>query len=181
MKKIFTVQELSEYLTMNPRTLQRKASKGEIPTIKLGRQYRFDKEKIDRWLTHKEVAKPLQILVVDDDPAVGRLFTQSLEALGHSVTLSAKSIEAFDFITRKLFDLVFVNLLMPGIDGSELFARIRDTDKNVTIVIMTGEIDTDRLKRAMKKGPVLLMHKPLDGDDVVEALNNFVRRQEVNS
>ncbi len=178
MKEIFTVQELAEYLKMNPRTLQRKARKGEIPAIKLDHQYRFDKEQIDRWLSHREVAKPLHILVVDDDPAIGRLFTQNLERFGHKVTTSMNGVEALGFVTRKRFDLIFLDLLMPGIDGSELFVRIRDIDKHVTMTIITDEVDINLLKRAMKKGPILLMHKPLDGDDVLEALNGFARSVE---
>lgn len=175
MKEIFTVQELAEYLKMNPRTLQRKANKGEIPAIKLDRQYRFDKEQIDTWLSHRTVVKSLNILVVDDDPAIGRLFTQSLGGNGHKLTTSTNGVEALEFVTRKRFDLIFLDLLMPGIDGSELFVRIREIDKYVTVAIMTDEVDTNRLKRAMKKGPVLIMHKPLDRDDVLEDLRSFTR------
>jgi len=181
LKEIFTVQELAEYLKMNPRTLRSKAGKGEIPTIRIGRQFRFDKEQIDTWLSHNVIAKPLHILVVDDDPAIGRLFTQSLEGSGHKILASTNGVEALDFVTRKRFDLIFLDLLMPGIDGSELFVRIRDIDKHVTMAIMTDEVDTNRLKRAMKKGPVLIMHKPIDGDDVLEALNGFARSVEART
>jgi excisionase family DNA binding protein len=175
LKELFTVQELAEYLKMNPKILQGKARKGEIPAMKLGRQFRFDKEQIDTWLSHKMVVRPLQILVVDDDPAIGRLFSQSLEGLGHKVTTSTNAVEALEFVTRKRFDLIFLDLLMPGIDGSELFVRIREIDKPVTMTIITDEVDVSRLKKAMKKGPVLIMHKPLDGDDVLKALSSFTR------
>ena len=70
---------------------------------------------------------------------------------------------------------------MPGIDGSELFIRVRDIDKHVTMAIMTDEVDTNRLKRAMKKGPVLIMHKPIDRDDVLEALNGFAQSTEAKT
>jgi excisionase family DNA binding protein len=175
LKEIFTVQELAEYLKMNPTILRSKASKGEIPAFKLGRQFRFDKEQIEAWLSHQTVAKPLHILVVDDDPAIGRLFTQSLERLGHKVTTSTNGVEALEFVARKRFDLILLDLLMPGIDGSELFVRIREIDKYVTMSIMTDEVDTNRLKKAMKKGPVLIMHKPLDDEDILESLNSYTR------
>ena len=173
MKDIFTVQELAEYLKMHPKTLQRKAKKGDIPAIKINRQYRFDKEQIDRWLSQRAVVRPLHILIVDDDPAIGLLFKQNLEKLGHKVTVSTNGIEAMELLDRKRFELIFLDLIMPVIDGSELLFRIRDIDKHVTITIMTDEVDTDRLKKAMKEGPILLMHKPLDDDDVLEALRKF--------
>jgi two-component system, sensor histidine kinase len=172
---ILTVKELAEYLKMNRRILQRKACNGEIPAFKLGRQYRFDKELIDKWLSQKTATNTLHILVVDDDPIIRRLFIRSLGGNGNQITTIDNGFEALELVARKRFDLIFLDLLMPVIDGGELFARIRDIDKHVTMTIMTNEVDTKLLKRALKKGPVLLMHKPLDSCDVLEALGSFTQ------
>lgn len=175
MKEILTTEEFAKYLKMNPRTVQRKARKGEIPAIRIGRQFRFDKEQIDLWLSHRMIAEPLNILVVDNDLAVARLFKDSLKGLGHKVTITTDGAEALEFAARKHFDLIFLDLQMPDKDGGELFARIRENNGHATMTIITDEIDSARLKRAMKRGPILLMHKPLDGDDVLEALKNYTR------
>jgi excisionase family DNA binding protein len=178
LKEIFTVQELAGYLKMNPTILRSKASKGEIPAFKLGRQYRFDMEKIDRWLSHQAVTRSLHILIVDDDPIIRQLFTKSLEGLGYKPTASANGVEALEFVTKKRFDLIFLDLLMPGIDGAELFGRIRQLDKQIPVVIITGYPHSEVMKRAMAYGPFTVMDKPFTVDDILDAINSFTRSVE---
>jgi len=181
LKELFTVQELAEYLKMNPTILRSKASKGEIPSMKLGRQFRFDKEQIDRWLSHKAVTRSLHILIVDDDPIIRQLFTQSLEGLGYKLTTSANGVEALEFVTRKRFDLIFLDLLMPGIDGAELFGRIRQIDKQIPVVIITGYPDSEVMKRAIAYGPFMVMDKPFTVDDILDAISSFTRSVEAKT
>ena len=181
MKELFTVQELAEFLKMNPRTLQRKVREGEIPAIRLGRQIRFDKEQIERWLFHKTVAKSFHILIVDDDPIIRQLFVQSLDGLGHELTTSANGVEALEFVTRKRFDLIFLDLLMQGIDGAELFGRIRQIDKQIPVVIITGYPDSEVMKRAIEHGSFMVMNKPFTDDDILDALSSFIRSVEAKT
>ena len=178
MEEIFNVHELAEYLKMNPRTLQRKARKGEIPTIKIGRQYRFDKEQIQTWLSQQTIRKPLNILVVDDEPLIGQLFKESLNKPGYRITTTLSSIETLELINTTHFDLIFLDLFMPDPDGAELFRRIRQKDKDVPIVIITGYPDSDLMGKAMEYGPFLVMKKPFTGDDILEALNSYTRSVE---
>jgi len=126
-------------------------------------------------LIYMVVKKSLRILVVVGDPAMGKLFTKSLKGLRHKVTTAANGVEALKLVTRKRFDLIFLDFMMPDIDGSELFVRLRELDKYVTMIIITNEIDTSRLKIAMQQGPILLMHIPVNRDDVIEALRRFQR------
>jgi len=181
VKEIYTVQQLAEYLHMHPKTLQRKARNGEIPAIKLDRQYRFDKEQIDRWLSHKAVTKSFHILIVDDDSIIRQLFTQSLEGLGYKLTTSANGVEALEFVTKKRFDLIFLDLLMPGIDGAELFGRIRQIDKQIPVVIITGYPDSEVMKRAIAYGPFMVMDKPFTVDDILDAISSFTRSVEAKT
>jgi len=181
LKEILTVQELAEYLKMNPRTLRSKARKGEIPSIKLGRQFRFDKEQIERWLSRKTVTGSLNILIVDDDPIIRQLFMQSLEEFGHKITTSANGVEALEFVTRRRFDLIFLDLLMPDIDGAEIFGRIRQIDKQIPVVIITGYPDSEVMKRATVHGPFIVMGKPFTADDILDALSSFIRSVETKT
>ena len=126
-------------------------------------------------LIYTVVKKSLRILVVVGDPAMEQLFTKSLKGLRHKVTTAANGVEAVKLVTSKRFDLIFLDFQMPDIDGSELFVRLRELDKYVTMAIITNEIDTSRLKIAMQQGPILLMHIPVNRDDVIEALRRFQR------
>ena len=50
MKELLTTQELAKYLKIRPETVLRKSRKGELPAVKIGRQYRFDMDQINNWL-----------------------------------------------------------------------------------------------------------------------------------
>lgn len=173
MNALLTPQELAEYLKMNRATVMRKASKGEIPSIRIGKQIRFDKDRIDRWLLQKTVGRSLHILVVDDEPAIGKLFKEGLGRNGIKVTATKNSSEALELAAKRHFDLIFLDLVMPEIGGSELFRRIRDIDKHVPVVIMTGYSDTDLMKEAMEQAPFLVMKKPLGIEDILGAVRVF--------
>ncbi|MFC1928367.1 response regulator [Chloroflexota bacterium] len=174
MKELLTVQELAEYLKINPRTIRSKAGKGEIPAIKFARQFRFDKEQIDTWLSHKAVANPLHILVVDDELLVGKLFEESLNKSNYRVKTTLSSLEALELIGNEQFDLIFLDLLMPEIDGAEVFRQIRLVDKQIPVVIITGYPESEVMRKAMEIGPFMVLKKPFTGDDILNTIQSFV-------
>ena len=176
MDQLLTPQELAKYLKLNPTTVIRKAHKGEIPAIKIGRQFRFNKDQIDRWLLQKTVGRRAQILVIDDEPLVGKLFRDSLqEKNGYHVRTALSSPEALELIASQNFDLIFLDLVMPQLDGSELFRRIRKIDKQVPIAIITGYPDSNLLKKAKEHGPFMIMIKPFTSEDILQAVRSFIR------
>ncbi len=173
MEQLLTPQELAKYLKLNHTTIIRKAHKGEIPAIKIGKQFRFEKGQIDKWLTQQMVGRQGQILVVDDELPIGQLFRDSLEKNGYQVTAMRNSLEALEMVSRQHFDLIFLDLAMPELDGSELFRQIRKIDKQVPIGIITGYPDSELLKKAKEHGPFLIMIKPFTGDEILQAVQTF--------
>jgi excisionase family DNA binding protein len=176
MKALLTPQELAEMLQLNSATITRKAKKGEIPAIKIGKQFRFDKEQIDKWLFRQTVGRPAHILVVDDEPVICQLFRDSLKINGYKVTTTLSSPEALELVAKQHFDLIFLDLVMPEIDGSELFHRIRNIDKQVPIAIITGYPDSELLIKAKKQGPFIIMIKPFTDDEILQAVYTFSGR-----
>jgi excisionase family DNA binding protein len=176
MNALLTPQELAEMLQLNSATVTRKAKRGEIPAIKIGKQFRFDREQIDKWLLQQTVGRPAYILVIDDEPVVGQLFRDSLDKNGCSVTTALSSSEALELVARQRFDLIFLDLVMPEIDGSELFHHIREIDKQVPIAIITGYPDSELLVKAKEQGPFIIMIKPINDGDILQAVNTFSRQ-----
>ena len=176
MNALLTPQELAEMLQLNSATVTRKAKKGEIPAIKIGKQFRFDRDQIDKWLLHQTVGRPAHILVIDDEPVVGQLFRDSLEKSGCNVTTTLSSLEALELAAKQRFDLIFLDLVMPKIDGSELFRHIRKIDKQVPIAIITGYPNSELLIKAKEQGPFIIMIKPFTGDDILQAVHTFSRQ-----
>ena len=173
--KLLNTTELAEYLNLLPVTVRRKAAKGEIPAIRVGNRFRFDKDQIDRWLSHSTTGVPRDILVVDDEPAVGQFIAHALEMYGHRVTIALRGIEALGIIAQKHFDLVFLDLAMPDLDGGEVFRRIREMDSGAKVVIVTGYPDSETMQRATQYGPFLVIKKPFAIDDILEAVSTFAR------
>ena len=176
MNALITPQELAGMLQLNSATITRKAKRGEIPAIKIGKQFRFDRDQIDKWLIQQTVGRPAYILVIDDEPVIGQLFRDSLDKNGCRVATASNSLEALELVARQQFDLIFLDLVMPEIDGSELFRNIRKIDKQVPIAIITGYPDSELLIKAKEQGPFIIMIKPITYDDILQAVHTFSRQ-----
>ncbi|MBN2463062.1 MAG: response regulator [Dehalococcoidia bacterium] len=181
MQELLTPHELARYLKLNHTTVIRKANKGEIPAIKIGKQFRFDKDQIDKWLFQQTVGRPAHILVIDDEPVIGQLFRDSLEKNGYHVTTMLSSLEALELVARQHFDLIFLDLAMPELDGSELFRRIRNTDKQVPVAIITGYPDSELLIKAKEHGPFMIMIKPFTDNEILQAVHTFNQQPMFNN
>jgi excisionase family DNA binding protein len=172
--RLWSTKEVAEYLKVLLITIRRKAQNGEIPSIKIGHRLRFDYKQIDKWLQKNSRGKPVHILVVDDEPLVGQLFKDSLNETGYQIITTLSSIEALELIDKSHFDLIFLDLLIPEIDGAELFRRIRQVEKQVPVVIITGYTDSDVMKRALEHGPFIVLKKPFTGVDIINTIQSFV-------
>ena len=114
------------------------------------------------------------ILVIDDEPTVGRLFKDTLQKHKYQVTTTCDSREALKLVTKRRFDLIFLDLKMPEIDGSELLRRIRSMDNHVQVAIITGYPSDELIDRAMEQGPFMVMKKPFRNGDILKAVRSFV-------
>ena len=72
------------------------------------------------------------------------------------------------------FDLVFLDLKMPGMDGAELFRQIRTIKPRLPVTIITGYPDSEMMVRALAQGPFGVMNKPFGESDIVAAVNTFL-------
>ncbi len=172
--RLWSTKEVAEYLNVLPITVRRKAQRGEIPSIKIGHRLRFDKQQIDKWLQRSSRGRPVHIMVVDDEPLVGQLFKDSLNGTGYQTITALSSIEALELIGNRHFDLIFLDLLIPELDGAELFRRIRQIDKQIPVAIITGYPDSEVMRRAMEHGPFMVLKKPFTVDDILNTVQSFV-------
>ena len=119
MANLMTLDEMANYLRVTEKTLYRLIKQGRIPATKVGRQWRFDKAAIDDWLIEGSVGAKAKILVIDDEEVIRLLFKEILEELGHQVITAEVAAEAIHLVEREDYDLIFVDLKMPGVDGAE--------------------------------------------------------------
>jgi len=172
LAELLTTKEIARYLKLRPETVLRKVKEGEIPAVKVGGHFRFDMDVICEWLSRSSTSKK-RILVIDDEPVIGQLFERSLEGCGCEVISVQNGQEALDLVASKKFDLIFLDLVMPGLDGSELFRHISEINGSIPVAIVTGHAYGDLMKKAMEQGPFLVMRKPIDGADIRKAVLRF--------
>jgi excisionase family DNA binding protein len=180
LRQILNIEEVADYLRVTERTVYRLVWQGALPAMKVGRQWRFEKEAIDQWL-HQKRSPNVQanILVVDDEETIGLLFKKVLEDLGHNVRTVQTSAEGLQLVKQQTFELIFLDLKMPGIDGAELFRLIRDINSQVPVVIVTGYPDSEMMARALAQGPFGVMKKPFCESDIINVVNVFLKSSDI--
>ena len=175
MAELMTVQEMADYLRVTKKTIYRLLERGGIPAIKVGHQWRFDKTLIDEWLQQSSVGVKATILVIDDEETIRSLFKETLKEAGHRVITAEIASEGLELVKQNDFDLVFLDLKMPGMDGAELFRQIKTIKPKLPVTIITGFSDSDMMARVMAHGPFGVMNKPFNESDIVSAVANFLR------
>lgn len=175
MAELMTLDEVANYLLVTKKTIYRLLKKGAIPATRVGHQWRFDKGSIDAWLHHTSLKIKASVLVIDDEEVVRALFRDTIEELGHRVSLAENSAEGLKLAKEQDFDLVFLDLKMPGMDGAELFRQIRRIKPGLPVAIITGYPDSDMMARALSQSPFGVMKKPFGESDIIAAVNVFLR------
>jgi excisionase family DNA binding protein len=175
MSQLMTVEELGKYLRFTRKTIYKMLKEGSLPAIRIGNKWRFDKAAIDDWLQQSIEGSKIRILVVDDDEVIRLLFKDTLEEEGHSVVTASTSTEGIEFIKRGDFDLVFLDLKMPDMDGAELLKQLRGLKPRLPVTVITGYPGSQMMERALRQGPLGVMEKPFNAPDIITAVNSFRR------
>ncbi len=116
-----------------------------------------------------------RILVVDDDPAVRALVADVLEVEGYSVTTVGDGFAALRSIQSDPPDCVVLDLMMPGIDGHAVLARIREGDagRALPVVMLTAAADDAHAWRAWSEGADYFLSKPFEATDLLDYLGTL--------
>ena len=175
MPELMTVEEMADYLRVTDTTIYRLLMKGCIPATKVGRQWRFNKASVDEWLQKSSVRTKTNILVIDDEDVIQSLFKDTLEELGHEVFTAGNASEGLELVEQRDFDLIFLDLKMSGMDGAELFRRIKIINPKLPVIIISGYPDSTMMQRALAQGPFGVMNKPFAESDIIAAVNSFLR------
>jgi len=103
-----------------------------------------------------------EILIIDDEPEIGRLFSKILSDDGYRVCAALSGEQGIIKIRKKRPDLVFLDLKLPGKNGIEILRVIRKIDRELQVVILTGYETVKTAVEAMKLGAYDYLSKPVD-------------------
>ena len=123
-----------------------------------------------------------RILVVDDEPIVCKSCEKVLSSAGHTVEILQSSRAALERIQEEIFDVVILDIKMPGMDGMELLKRVKKADEEMVVIMITGHSTVENAVKAMKNGAYDYLPKPFTPEElsvrVERALTNKRLEQE---
>ena len=102
-----------------------------------------------------------KVLVVDDDPVVGRSFDRVLSARGYAVITAENGQEALSKLSGENYDVVFTDIRMPGMNGLEVAERVKANQPWLPVVIISGYGTEANEARAEAAGVCGFLRKPL--------------------
>jgi excisionase family DNA binding protein len=171
LDELMNIKEAASYLRLNYMTVYKLAQKRRLPAFKVGGNWRFKRDILDNWLTAQANTNVGTVLVVDDDPAIRDLLKEIVKDQRHEVVTADSGESALEQVKKQHFDLIFLDLLLPGVNGIQILETIKDKDKNAVIVIVTAFADEPVAMKAMSLGPLLMVRKPFREKDIIEILN----------
>jgi len=116
----------------------------------------------------------VNIMVVDDEEIVRESLTSWLEEDGYHVEAVESGKKALERLPAKNWDLMLVDLKMPGMDGIQLMDEVHKTFPDMLVIIMTAYATVDTAVKAMKKGAYDYFVKPFNPDDISLTIRKIV-------
>jgi excisionase family DNA binding protein len=179
-----TTGEVLEYLQVNLRTVYRLIKAGKIPAVRVGRQWRFRKADIDRWLEGQQTTiprpgpspaprpaagppgrdaqptAPPRVLVADDEESIRDLLSKALTLAEYDVDAVPDGRTAIARLRAGSYDLLITDLKMPGIDGLTLIREARRLAPALPVVVITAYSSEASAIEAINLGVTAYLIKP---------------------
>jgi DNA-binding NtrC family response regulator len=117
------------------------------------------------------------ILIVDDEVSVRDSLYQWFKADGYRVDTADEATSALKKLQENPWDIILLDIKMPGMDGIELQNRIKQIDKNIVTIIITAYASVDTAIQALKDGAFDYVTKPIDPDDLSRLIRNAIEKR----
>ncbi len=116
----------------------------------------------------------LRVLLVDDEEDFVSALSERLSLRGHDVLTATSAADALSIVENNTLDAAVLDVMMPGITGLELLARINELHPELPVLILTGHGATRDGIEAMRLGAFDFMIKPVDIDELIKRLREAV-------
>ncbi|MFO7713203.1 sigma-54-dependent transcriptional regulator [Desulfosarcina sp.] len=123
----------------------------------------------------------MQIMIVDDEKIIRESFFYWFQKSGHKVATAASGDEALAKLEETPFDLLFVDIKMPGMNGIELLASVKATYPETLVIIITAYGSIESAVQAMKSGATDYLLKPFKPDQLSLVMAKVVQQQKQQS
>ncbi len=137
------------------------------------------REEASRQFDYENVAKefPHDILLVEDNPINQKVAQRILKKFGYSIDISCNGVEALNVLREKKYDIIFMDIQMPEMDGLEATRKIREIygENAPHIIAMTAAVMKGDKERCLEAGMIDYIPKPVVPEVVLSALKKYSR------
>jgi DNA-binding NtrC family response regulator len=120
-----------------------------------------------------------RILIVDDELVVRESLREWFAEDGYAVGAASNGREALQMVQQGLWDIMLIDIKMPGMDGLELQRKLKDVTPDAVVVIMTAYASVDTAVQALKEGAYDYITKPFDPEDLQRIVDKATERQQL--
>jgi DNA-binding NtrC family response regulator len=112
----------------------------------------------------------LQILVLDDEPIVGKRLRTALEKSGYAVEVFEDSRVALQRLNEKEFDIIVTDVRMEEVDGIQVLEHVLERSERTKVIVITGYATVEVAREALAKGAFDFIAKPFKPDDLRQVI-----------
>lgn len=126
-----------------------------------------------------EKARTLRILLVDDEEEICRIILKFLSSGGYETEAVTTGGEAVSLVKEAFYDLVFLDIVMPGISGAVVLGNIKEISPGTEVIMMTGSlINKGLMKELRKKGASGFLQKPFKLEEILEIIGKKGKKKQ---
>jgi len=126
-------------------------------------------------LIEKLLQGKVLILVVDAQFSDRETLKGILEDKGYRVATARDGAEAIEMVKSRHYDIIFLEVRLPGMDGVETFEQVKEIDPQATVIMMTGYTEEDLVKRAITQAAYTCIYKPFDIEKVIALVEDIAK------
>ena len=119
------------------------------------------------------------LLVVDDDPAIRDSLEEILEDT-YDVVCVDSGAQAIETVRQQVFDLVFLDIIMPGMDGIETLKRIKALEKDLDVIMISGVDRAQQATESIRHGAYDYITKPFDHEVILNRVEKVLQARSLN-
>jgi two-component system, chemotaxis family, chemotaxis protein CheY len=115
-----------------------------------------------------------KVLVVDDSGLARRMTRRLLEEMGHTVDEASDGAQALERFYINRPDLVVLDMVMTGMYGLEVLAKLRELDPEVRVIVATADIQNSTREQARAAGAVAVLNKPVAKQELTDVVTSVL-------
>jgi two-component system chemotaxis response regulator CheY len=114
-----------------------------------------------------------KILVVDDSSLSRRMTRKILDDLGHEVEEASDGAQALELFVLNRHDFVVLDMVMHGMYGLEVLAKLRELDPSLRVIVLTADIQQSTRQQVKEAGAAAMVNKPVSKEALAEVLETI--------